>query len=285
MKRTFAYPKNFVRYLGTGGARFCMIRQMRWTGGIWFSYGGLNGVIDPGPGCLYHICSASPHIDVETVRAILLTHKHLDHSTDINVIVEAMTDGGFQKQGAIILPKDAIDPPDPVLLDYCAQKAGVIHRASDGQITELENGVTVEAVEHVHHDVDCFGYILRKKGLRTWGIISDTKLLPEFKERYKECDYISINTTFLEKSSKSEHMSIQDNIELLEKLHPRLVTISHMGIKLIKKGPDNLAKTISTPQTRVAAGQDGMVINLDNLKIFSPVKRKKRTRKKFKLIS
>ena len=61
----FTYPKNFIKYLGTGGARFCMVRQMRWTGGIWFSYGGLKGVIDPGPGSLYHMCSASPALDPE----------------------------------------------------------------------------------------------------------------------------------------------------------------------------------------------------------------------------
>ena len=275
MRSTFSYPQNFVRYLGTGGARYCMIRQMRWTGGIWFSYGGLNGVIDPGPGSLYHICNATPDIEADSVRVILLTHKHLDHSTDINVLAEAMTEGGFQKQGTIILPKDAIEAPDPVFLDYCAQKVGKIQKACDGLITELENGVTVEAVMHVHHDVDCFGYILRKKGLRSWGIISDTRLMSSFAKRYENCDYISINTTFLERNPKSEHMSIQDDIDLLKELHPKLVTISHMGVKLINNGPEKLAKTLSTAQTRVVAGQDGMIINLDNLKIFSPIKKKK----------
>ena len=97
MNNNFSYPDNFLRYLGTGGARFAMLRQIRKTGGIWFSYGGLNGLIDPGPGSLYHICTSSPRLDPHELRAIFLTHKHLDHSTDINVTAEAMTLSIFLK--------------------------------------------------------------------------------------------------------------------------------------------------------------------------------------------
>ncbi|MDO9543683.1 MAG: MBL fold metallo-hydrolase, partial [Synergistaceae bacterium] len=93
MNEPFSYPNNFLRFLGTGGARFAMLKQLRKTGGIWFTYGGLNGVVDPGPGSLYHMCSATPPLDPHELRAIMLTHRHLDHSTDINVTAEAMTGG------------------------------------------------------------------------------------------------------------------------------------------------------------------------------------------------
>lgn len=284
LRRGFSYPKNFIKYLGTGGARFCMIRQMRWTGGIWFSYGALNGVIDPGPGSLYHICSSSPALDVTSLDVILLTHRHLDHSSDINVMIEAVTDGGYKKHGMIIIPRDAIDSSDPVVLNYSAQKIKSVQIAEDKLITELSDGVTVEAVTHVHNKVDCCGYIFRKEGLRTWGIISDTKPLPIFKDRYKECDFISINATFLEKSSHSDHMSIDDVVELLKKVSPKLTAISHMGIRILKRGPKKLAKKLSTKNTKVVAGEDGMVINLDNLKVFSPIKNKKIKIERYKAI-
>ena len=261
-----------------------MIRQLRCTGGIWFTYGGLNGIIDPGPGSLYHICNASPFLDVNSIKAVLLTHKHLDHSTDINVIIEAITEGGFRKQSTLIIPEDAMTSPDSVLLNYSAQKVSRIQKTKDGLITELDHGVSVEAVKHVHNNVDCFGYILRKEGLRTWGIISDTKPLTTFAERYKDCDYISVNTTFLEKNTHSEHMSISDTMELLQELSPKLATISHMGIKILNKGPETLAKQISNKHTRVVAGQDGMIINLDNLKVFTPVVDKKIKIKKYRII-
>lgn len=266
----FSYPENYIKYLGTGGARFCMVRQMRWTGGIWFSYGGIRGVIDPGPGSLYHMCSASPALDPHEIRAVLLTHRHLDHSTDINVITEAMTGGGFEKNGVIILPNDAVNSADPVLLHYCADKPAHVYVSEDGKIFDIGMGVTAEAVLHIHHGVDCFGFIFRKEGLPTWGVISDTKLLDTFPNRYRECVYISINVTFPDKKPRLQHMSVEELKELLEMMHPNLVTISHMGVHMIENGPENFAAETSTPRTRVVAGRDGMVINLDSLEIFSP---------------
>jgi len=264
-----SYPKNFIKYLGTGGARFCMIRQTRRTGGIWFEYGSVSGVIDPGPGSLCQICDASPKLDPHDMRAILLTHRHLDHSSDINVIAEAMTGGGFERQGAVILPHDAAAGEDPVLLKYIAKKVDRISIPEDGKTIALDGGVTVEPVAHVHHRVDCFGFIFRKSGLPTWGVISDTKPLDYLPERYKECSFISINTTFPDKKPRLDHMSVADVEELLQQLHPRLATLSHMGMMLIENGPELYAGRISTMQTRVVAGQDGMVIDLETLRVFA----------------
>ena len=267
---SFAYPRNFIKYLGTGGARFCMVRQTRWTGGIWFSYGGLSGVIDPGPGSLHHICCSSPELDPHSLRALLLTHRHIDHSTDINVLAEAMTGGGFEKQGTVVLPDDCVNGKDPVFLRYTADKVGRVCIAEDGRRVELADGVTVEPVWHVHHGVQCYGYILRCEGLPTWGVISDTKPLDYLSERYRECSYISINATFPDKKPRLQHMSMADVGELLQDLHPKLATIAHMGAMLVEAGPEKYAARISTPQTLVLAGEDGMVVDLDTLKVYAP---------------
>lgn len=272
MNVPFSYPNNFLRYLGTGGARFTMLKQLRKTGGIWFTYGGLNGIVDPGPGSLYHICRSNPPLDPHEVRAIILTHKHLDHSTDINVTAEAMTGGGFEKQGMVVLPRDSASGPDPVLLKYIAQKVGAVVIAKDNKKIDLGMGVTVEPVIHIHHRVNCFGYIFRKKGLRTWGIISDTRPLKHLAERYSECSFISINVTFPNKKARLDHMSVEDAGELLQKLQPEVALITHLGPIMIESGPEKHAKMISTSQTKVIAGQDNMVIDLDTLKAYSKIK-------------
>ena len=275
MHKCFSYPTNFIRYLGTGGARFSMVKQKRYTGGMWFTYGGLNGVIDPGPGSLYHICQASPALDPHDLRSILLTHRHLDHSTDVNVLAEAMTGGGFEKQGSVVLPADAVQGPDPVLLRYIAQKVDCVHLPEDGKLITLDCGVTVEPVALIHHNVDCFGWIFSKEGLMTWGVISDTKPLEYLAERYSGCSYLSINTTFPNKKPRFDHMSVEDVGELLQKLHPKLATITHLGAFLIDAGPEGCADKITTELTRTVAGQDGMVISLDSLDIFAPVQKPK----------
>ncbi|MDD4159887.1 MAG: MBL fold metallo-hydrolase [Synergistaceae bacterium] len=273
MNEPFSYPDNFLRFLGTGGARFTMLKQIRKTGGIWFSYGGLNGVIDPGPGSLYHMCRSVPSLDPHKLRAIILTHRHLDHSTDINVAAEAMTGGGFEKQGTVLLPEDSAAGSGPVLLRYIAQKVGSVAIAKDGQRTDLGMGVSAEPVMLIHHGVDCFGYIFRKDGLRTWGIISDTKPLESLAERYRECSFVSLNVTFPNKKPRLDHMSAEDAGDLLQKLHPELALMTHLGVVMIEAGPEKYAKMISTPQTRVIAGEDGMIIDLNTLAAYSEIRK------------
>jgi phosphoribosyl 1,2-cyclic phosphodiesterase len=46
---------------------------------------------------------------------ILLSHKHLDHSGDVNGIIEGMTGGDFNRDEIPLAPKDAFEK-DPVFL-------------------------------------------------------------------------------------------------------------------------------------------------------------------------
>jgi len=43
---------DFIKFLGTAGARFVMIRQLRASGGLWVSANNKNILIDPGPGSI-----------------------------------------------------------------------------------------------------------------------------------------------------------------------------------------------------------------------------------------
>ena len=166
--KKFEYPANFIKYIETSGGRFSMIRQLRSTGGLWFRYGGVQGVIDPGPGSLAHICAARPALEIASADVVMLTHKHIDHSTDVNVVIEAMTHGGFDSRGMLVAPDDALRGTDPVVLKYSQKRIPKIKIPEEGGKIELGNGVAVEPVIHLHHGVDCFGYIFRKEGLREW---------------------------------------------------------------------------------------------------------------------
>ena len=44
--------EGFIKFFGTGGARFVASRQLRATGGLWLKYKETNLYIDPGPGAI-----------------------------------------------------------------------------------------------------------------------------------------------------------------------------------------------------------------------------------------
>ena len=108
---------NFIKFLGTSGARFVMIKQLRSSGGLWVNYKGTNLLIDPGPGSIVRCANSRPKLDPTGLDGIILTHRHLDHSGDLNVMIEAMTEGGFKKRGVVFCPADAISK-DTVILDH-----------------------------------------------------------------------------------------------------------------------------------------------------------------------
>ena len=76
---------NYIKFLGTAGARYVVARQLRSSAGIWINIEGDDLLIDPGPGTLVKCFSSRPKLEPMKLKAIILTHCHIDHSTDINI--------------------------------------------------------------------------------------------------------------------------------------------------------------------------------------------------------
>ena len=79
-----------IVFLGTGGGRFVLVKQLRWTGGFRINSPSANIHVDPGPGALTH--SHSLKQDPLKLDAIIVTHYHIDHCSDAAVLIEGMTD-------------------------------------------------------------------------------------------------------------------------------------------------------------------------------------------------
>jgi phosphoribosyl 1,2-cyclic phosphodiesterase len=259
------YPENFIRFLGTAGTRFIMLSQRRASGGIWFSYGGCRGVIDPGPGSLVRICAADPPLSPLDINAIILTHRHIDHCSDVNVLTEGMTLKSPEKKGEILMTDDCTEDGDTVLLGYYAKRLSRIHRHRDGARCKLPGGITVESVRHEHHRVECYGLIFRRDGLPTWGVVSDTAALPEFPDRYRECRVLIMNVTMVHPRPRLDHLSLPDAESLLERLHPRLVLVTHMSGFLLDYGTEKIESRLTTKLTKTIAATDGLVVDLDKV--------------------
>jgi ribonuclease BN (tRNA processing enzyme) len=106
-----------IRFLGTGGARFVVAKQIRASGGMWIRFGSTQVHIDPGPGALVRALATVPPQKPAELDAIVLSHKHLDHAGDVNAMIEAMAQGGWKPRGALFAPRDAWEG-DSILLPY-----------------------------------------------------------------------------------------------------------------------------------------------------------------------
>lgn len=241
------------------------MKQLRASGGIWLGKPGGNTVIDPGPGSLVRICQAFPPLDPETIQAILVTHKHIDHSTDLNVLTEAMTGGGFHNNGTVILPSDMMDDHQVYLLDYLRKKVNHLHTWKDGGTYDLPGGGTVESVRLRHHGVECFGFIHRHGDFPTLGLISDTALDEDWLLRFKGCELLIANMTLTRPRAPIEHLSPREIDRIIEVVAPKRLILTHLGRGVLREGPEMIAAKLSRPTTNVIAARDGMVVDLQSL--------------------
>src|SRR5207237_9199053 len=104
-----------LTFMGTDAARFMVAKQIAASGGLYLEEGDTRISLDPGPGAVVQY--AKRKVDLTKLDAIVLSHRHLDHSNDVNVMIEAMTEGGFSRRGRLFCPTDALEG-DPVVLQY-----------------------------------------------------------------------------------------------------------------------------------------------------------------------
>ena len=154
-------------------------RQLLASGGAWLDLCGKKLLLDPGPGSL--VKAIKKKLDPARLDAILLSHKHLDHSVDINIMIEAMTQGGFRKRGTVFAPADSMDG-EAVILPYIRNYPETIELLSEGKNYHVDDVIFETPVRH-RHPVETYGFIFRTPE-RTCSWIIDTGYFDELTVKY-----------------------------------------------------------------------------------------------------
>ncbi len=249
---------DYVKFLGTAGARVVVFKQLRASGGMWLQLKGKRVLIDPGPGALVKALSSRPKLDPTKLDAILLTHRHLDHSADVNVMIEAMTEGGWHKRGVLFAPWDALEE-DPVVLRYLRGFLMGIEVLKEGGLYELD-GLRFRVPLKHKHPVETYGLMIEER----IGIVSDTLFFPELKEAYKGAEVLILNVVrAAERDDKVPHLTLGDAREIIEAVRPKKAVLTHFGMSMLKLGPHTVAQRLSAELgLEVIAAQDGMTLSL-----------------------
>ncbi|HID92741.1 MAG TPA: MBL fold metallo-hydrolase [bacterium (Candidatus Stahlbacteria)] len=250
-----------IIFLGTAGARVTVFKQIRASGGIWLTLDDTNILIDPGPGSLIRCLRSKAKLNPENLDAIILSHKHLDHSADVNVMIEAMTGGGFKKKGILFAPIDALEQ-DPVVLRYLRNYPDKIEILREGAKYTVKNVKFTTPIRHIH-GVETYGinFVDKRASL---SYITDTRYFEAISNHYKG-DILIINVVRL-KPSQYDHLCLEDAKNIIKTVNPKLAILTHFGMTMIKAKPWELADKLSSELgTKVIAASDGMSLNLSSI--------------------
>lgn len=246
-------------FLGTGGARYVVARQLRASGGLLLSSKGSLLLLDPGPGSLVQL--AKRKIPPDKISYLIVTHKHLDHSADLNILADAITEGGFKKRGTLFITEEALE--EGILLKYLRNCLRDIVLLREKSLYELE-GFKFQTTSPLLHNAENYGIIFHLSSGRRLGLVGDTAYFEGLVEEFSGCEYLIVNLVRLEPKKEVLHLSVPDLKNLLRNLKPQLTVITHFGMTMLKAGPEKIAKSLSEElNQRVISAYDGMKLHFE----------------------
>jgi len=243
-----------LTFMGTAGARFMVAKQLAASGGLYLEDGDTRISLDPGPGAIVQY--AKRKVDLTKLDAIVISHRHLDHSSDVNVMIEAMTEGGFRHRGQLFCPGDALEG-DPVVLRYL--------RHFPKEIVPLEpeteyhvGSVTFTTSPRHLHQVETYGF---RFGDRL-GWVTDSAYYDGIAEQHK-AEVMVIHTVLMDCRAELPHLCLADEERIIREARPRLAILTHYGMTVWRAHPWEIAADLTQRiGTEVKAARDGMSIEL-----------------------
>jgi ribonuclease BN (tRNA processing enzyme) len=252
--------ENTITFLGVAGARIMVANQIQASGGIWLNLEGTEILLDPGPGCI--VQSTKRKLRAEKLSAIVLTHRHLDHSGDMNIMVESMTQGGFKPHGKVYLPADALDS-EPVVFAYLRGFLDGIELLKAGKSYQIKGITFSTPVRHLH-GVETYG-LRFQAGTHQFSYIADSRYFEGLIEHY-QAELIILNVVFLEPNPKIDHLSLRDAEQIIKGIKPKVAILTHFGMSMWRAKPWEVAEELAQKTgVRVKAAGVGMKFDLETL--------------------
>ena len=243
-----------LTFMGTAGARFMVAKQLAASGGLFLEDANTRISLDPGPGAIVQYTKRK--VDLTKLDAIVLSHRHLDHSGDVNVMIEAMTEGGFQHRGRLFCPSDALDV-DPVVLTYLRRFPQEVVRLEPETSYSVGSVTFTTTPRHVHQ-VETYGF---RFGDRL-GWVTDSAYYDGMAEQHK-ADVMVIHVVLMQRRAELPHLCLDDAERIIREAKPRLAILTHYGMTVWRARPWELAAELTQRTgSEVKAARDGMSVEL-----------------------
>ncbi len=251
--------KNSITFLGTGGGRVVVFRQLRHSGGMWLNLDGTNILIDPGPGSLVRIFEKG--FDTRDIDVIVVSHRHLDHSSDLNAVLESATESTKKPLELLVSPEDVISGEEPILLKYLRKGIKNFGIEKEGKVFEFKNVRIKTLIKHIHAGAETYGLAFETEHKRIV-YVPCGKFFEGMLSGYPEsADIMIFNTTFVKPKGNIQHLSSEDVLKMLKKLKPKKAVITHFSLEMLKSNPKAVAESLRRESgLEVIAAEDGMKV-------------------------
>ena len=252
-----------VVFLGTGGGRFTTITQKRRTGGIRILSKSLNLHVDPGPGALIYSLEAG--LNPQKIKAVLVSHRHPDHYTNAEILVEAMTRGMLKKRGIVAAPSNILvgnKETGPAISTY--------HQRMTEKVITVKPGVNfrvgdtkVVATEARHTDPEAVGFRFEIPEVGAIGYTADTEYFEGIEEEYRGVRILIISVMRPLGSPWTGHMTPKEAAKIVDAVKPEMAVATHFGMKMLFSGPTYEVKLIEEKTgVPTVAAFDGMKLRV-----------------------
>ncbi len=244
-------------FLGTGGGRTVTRLQARNTGGFFIEAKNKDSssslYVDPGPGAIVHANKLK--LKLYKLTCLFVSHAHIDHSNDANMIIEAMTLGMNKKRGIVLGSISVIEgyeSIEKVLTEYHKSGLEKVLAVKKDDVINFE-AFSLRVTEAKHTDPTCVGFITNiedDEGSIKIGYSADTIFSEEIAKQYKNCDLLILNCLHDVNKYKdmdvayAKHIDKEDAVKFLKIAKPKECIIQHYGMGIVKKGPEKIAREI-----------------------------------------
>jgi phosphoribosyl 1,2-cyclic phosphodiesterase len=231
---------------------------------MWMRFGETQIHVDPGPGALVRALTNVPPCNPRELDAIVLSHKHLDHSSDVNVMVEAMTSGGFRPRGTLLAPADAFDR-EPVILPYARRFVDTLQRLEPSAGPYRIGGVDLRTSRAHAHAVQTYGLHFDYEGLRV-AYLPCGRFFDELGADYARLqpNVLIINVLRFRDAMTVDHLTWDDACRVVAEVRPQVAVFQHFGTKMLETDPQRLAQSLEDELgLRAIAAYDGFTLDVD----------------------
>lgn len=245
-----------LKFLGTGGGRYVTGMQRRKTAGIIVKTDETQVHIDPGPGALVY----SHEMDSpEETEAAIVSHGHLDHSSDAGAIIEMMTEA-YDHAGAVFANESCLHGYADVekeISDYHQNLCGRVEQLEEGGEYDFKD-LKIRSQQMFHRDPKTQGFVL-DDGEKEIGFWTDSEFSEELLNFYKGVDTIVIFCGRPKNDGVGGHTSLDDVPNILEVVEPSTAIITHFGYKFLDSDLDEQKEWLSEKvDAKIIFAEDGM---------------------------